>query len=244
MKGVILGICPSAIIVDVTHGIRPGNILDGAFALAAAVPYFPRGTIHVAVVDPGVGGDRAGLAVRTAGAVFVGPDNGLLDLALRDQRRIQVRRLENSGFWLDSVSRTFHGRDIFAPVAAHLARGVSLNSLGPGCSRRERLTWPEPERWADRYIGQVIALDQFGNAITNLPAAWFHKLPPDALRVRAGRRGGMPFVSHYQALPHGTPLTLIGSAGYLEVAVNGDSAVRRLGLRQGSPVVVRVIREQ
>src|SRR5215469_2500753 len=146
MKGVIFTINPRANIVDITHEIPPGDIRTGAFALMASWRYFPKGTVHVAVVDPGVGSRRQAIAVQTQNGVFIGPDNGVLSWALKGEKIKTIRLLENSKYFLDSISRTFHGRDIFAPVAAHVSRGLPVQRLGTELKDFRRLPWPLPIR--------------------------------------------------------------------------------------------------
>ena len=154
--------------VDLTHDLPPGDIRGGAFALAASHRFFPKGTIHVAVVDPGVGSRRRAIAVQTAKGVFVGPDNGVLSWALAKEKVRAIHALENEAYFLQPVSRTFHGRDIFAPVAAHLSRGVPIQKLGPALKDFVRLDWPEPRVRRGGFEGEVVYIDRFGNAITNL----------------------------------------------------------------------------
>lgn len=170
MKAVILGIHPRASVVDLTHGIAPGDLRAGAFALMAGCRYFPKGTVHVAVVDPGVGGPRRAIAARTANGFFVGPDNGVLSWALRLEKIETIRLLENRDYFLDPVSRTFHGRDIFAPVAAHLSRGLPVRRLGRELEDYVRLPWPQATKRPGQVRGEVVHLDRFGNAITNIQA--------------------------------------------------------------------------
>jgi S-adenosyl-L-methionine hydrolase (adenosine-forming) len=192
------------------------------------------------VVDPGVGGPRKPIAVRTARHWFVGPDNGLLSLALRNEKVRQVRILTESRLFLDPVSRTFQGRDIFAPVAARLASGLRPDRLGPPCTTGlVELAWPEPTSIRGLMRGQVIHIDHFGNAVTNLSAVLAERLIQLGRPVRVGRRtirvGGS-----YESVPPGRPIAVPGSTGYLEIAVNGGSAARRLGITRGQPVSVRV----
>src|SRR5437867_549095 len=168
MKGVILGIQPRAVLVDITHEIPPGDIRAGAFALAASQRYFPRGTVHLAVVDPGVGSRRRILAVQTQDFVFVGPDNGVLSCALVSEKVKAVHHITNSRFFLNPVSRTFHGRDVFAPVAAYLSAGVAIQKLGPPVRDFLRLDWPGPRIGQDKADGEVIYIDRFGNAMKNI----------------------------------------------------------------------------
>ncbi len=226
MKGVILGINPQTTVVDITHEVPAGDIRAGAFALMAGYRSFARGTVHVAVVDPGVGGPRAALAVRTASCVFVGPDNGVLSWALRWEKVEEVRRLENADYFRHPVCPTFHGRDVFAPVAAHLSKGVKFDALGPLTGEWVNQPWPEPTA----HGGEIIYIDRFGNAITNLREA--------ATAVIVGGQE-IPVRPFYQAVPAGQPLALISSTGLLEIAVNGGCAARGLGLKVGHVVNLR-----
>jgi S-adenosylmethionine hydrolase len=244
MKGVILRLNPHAVLVDLTHDIPAGNIRGAAFALAAACKFFPKRTVHLAVVDPGVGSARQAIAVQTADCFFVGPDNGVLSLALAGQKIVAIRRLENEKFFLKPLSRTFHGRDIFAPMAAHLSRGVSIKKLGPPLKTFERLAWPVARRRGNQIEGEVVYIDQFGNAITNIAT----KVCADALgyptvqvlcEVLGRTRRACPVRDFYQAVPVKKPVAVFGSSGFLEIAVNGGSAQKTLGLKIGTPVVAR-----
>jgi hypothetical protein len=233
MKGVILAINPRARIVDLTHAIPPGDIRAGAFALLQAYAFFPAGTIHLVVVDPGVGSPRPAIAIRSGKFIFLGPDNGVLSLAAgRDVVR-SARHITNLKLFLPRISRTFHGRDVFAPVAAHLSRGVQWPELGPRTTEWQTLRWPEPVRAGRTLRGEVIWLDRFGNAITNVPATSDLRLSD--VRVKNHRLG--PPATHYQAVPVGKPLALAGSGGLLEIAVNGGSAELEFALRPGTPVI-------
>ncbi len=233
MKGVILGVCPGARLVDVTHGIPPQDVLSGCLALEAAAPFFPGGTVHLAVVDPGVGTLRPAVAVRTARALFVAPDNGLLSF-LAEAEVEEVRRIENPDLWLHPVSRTFHGRDVFAPVAAHLAAGVPLERVGPPAGGIHRIRVPHALRAGDTVLGEILAFDRFGNALTSIRRGDVG-FEPGALEV-AGRR--VPVLSAYAEASPGEPLALWGSTGRLEVSVREGSALRDLGLKRGDPVRV------
>lgn len=239
LKGVIHRICPSARIVDLTHDIEPGNIRAAAFTLLTATPFFPPKTLHVAVVDPGVGSRRAALAIRTRHAVFIGPDNGLFEPALRGQTILDCRHIQNPALCLAERSRTFHGRDVFAPVAAHLARGVAFSKVGPRCAQRVDLPWPQPDRAGTTLHGEVVHVDRFGNAITNLPNAWLEAAAPPEAHVQAGRTRRIPIGSCYLSVPEGAPLAIAGSSGFLEVAVNRGSAAEKLRLTVGSKVTVQ-----
>jgi hypothetical protein len=241
MKGVIARLCPSARVIDITHGIARGDLPAAALALATAAPFFPRGTIHVAVVDPGVGSRRAALVIRTREATFVGPDNGILWPATHRGRVLECRRIENRDLCLPEVSATFHGRDVFAPVAAYLAKGRPLDRVGTPHRRPVRLAWPEPVREDETLRGEVLTVDHFGNAITNLPAAWLARPKSRHLtaRIGAGKTRGLALVQYYAAVPIGHPLAVLGSSGFLEISVNQGSAAEQLRLKVGSPVTVR-----
>jgi len=237
MKGVVLGFAPRAAIVDITHEIPAGDIRAGAFALAVSCRFFPKGTVHVAVVDPGVGGARKAIAVQTAKYFFVGPDNGVLSFALARQKIKSVHRLENADYFLRPLSKTFHGRDIFAPVAAHLCRGTPIHKLGPAQEDHVRLTWPEPRLRRNRLEGEVVFIDRFGNAITNIENADLGRR--SGLEIFFRRKGLCPVGEFYQSVPTGKAVAVPGSCGFLEIAVNGGSAARRFGLKVGRQVRVR-----
>lgn len=238
MKGVILGINPSACIVDLTHEVRPGDICRGAFALAAGCGFFPKGTIHVAVVDPGVGSERKAIAVQTASYFFVGPDNGVLSFALRNEKIKAIRRIENGEFLLRNVSQTFHGRDVFAPVAAHLSRRTPIYRLGREQESLLRLRWPEPKQSTGSSIaGEIVYIDRFGNAITNIENT---RLPGAGTpAVYTGRKRLCAVKPFYAAVRPGNAVAVPGSTGFMEVAVNGSSAAKMLHLHTGKKICVR-----
>lgn len=237
MKGVILGINPRARIVDLTHEIPAGDIESGAFALAAACGFFPKGTIHVAVVDPGVGSPRRAIAMRTERFTFIGPDNGLLSLALARETVKTIRLLENPGLLAKAISNTFHGRDVYAPVAAHLSQGIRFRTVGSRAGSYVQLKLPEPVAGESGIDGEIMHFDQFGNAITNISG----ELLPDARGLHVYMRGEHlcrvePF---YAAVPSGSPAAVVGSTGFLEIAINKGSAEQALGLQTGNPVTIR-----
>jgi len=236
MKGVILDVAPKTRTVDITHAIPVGDIRAAAFVLAASYRYFGKGTIHVVVVDPGVGSQRRAIAVRTRRYTFVGPDNGVLSWALRKERILAIHELADTAYFKKPVSNTFHGRDVFAPVAAHLSRGVAISNLGP--KRRDLVTleWSEPTLSGANVIGEVIYVDHFGNAITNLNAASLKRLSRPVVRLGGGMT--CPVATHYQAVPAGRPMVLMGSSDLLEISINRGSANRQLKLRVGSKVIL------
>ena len=256
MKGIILGIQPRAQVVDITHEVPPGDIRAGAFALMAACRHFPKGTVHVAVVDPGVGSQRQAIAVQTANGIFIGPDNGVLSWVLIQEKIKTIRLLEERKYFLEPLSRTFHGRDIFAPVAAHVSRGLLVQLLGRELKDFCRLPWPTPMKGAPssasarRYIlkraepvlgapvqGEIIYLDRFGNAITNIEAGLLHGEVTGTCKVRVKRKVRCKLAECYSAVSAGHPVAVIGSSGLLEIAVNGGSAERKLGLKIGDEVM-------
>ena len=233
MKGVILGICPTARVVDLVHRLPAQGVLDAYLAVDAAHRFFPPGTLHLVVVDPGVGTDRAVLWARTATAQFLAPDNGVLSF-LRADEIIELRRVENTELMLSPVSRTFHGRDVFAPVAAHLARGVPPSELGPGVEKLHRLHLPAARVSRDGVAGEILTFDRFGNAVTNIRET---DLPPGALRAEIGQQP-LPVATTYADVAVGEPLALIGSSGRLEVSVRDGDARRTLDLAPGTTVRV------
>lgn len=237
MKGVIYSLAPGATITDLTHGIAPQDILEGALFLAGAVPYFPADTIHVVVVDPGVGTDRLPVIVRCAGQTLIGPDNGLLTLLQRRYPVDAAHRIENPEFMLRETSRTFHGRDIFAPAAAHAALGRPLADFGPPVPELKRIDIPEPSSDAEGQLhGEIIHVDHFGNCITNILR---DMVPADSdYRVQVAAKT-LPAILHtYGDVSPGTLLALFGSTGHLEIAMAMDSAVDALQLHPGSPVTL------
>jgi S-adenosylmethionine hydrolase len=239
MKGVILGVSPRAAIVDITHEIPAGDLRAGAFALAASARFFPKGTVHVAIVDPGVGGPRQAIAVQTENYCFVGPDNGLLSWVLAKEKVLGIVAIENPRYLLAPVSRTFHGRDIFAPVAAHLSRGLPLKKLGRPLKSFVELDWPEPRLVGSQLHGEVVYIDHFGNALTNLHEAAVRLLVSESCAVFTGRRRLCPLAEFYQAVPAGKPVAILGSSGFLEIALNRGNAAQRLRLRPGQTITVQ-----
>ncbi|MBU0515541.1 MAG: SAM-dependent chlorinase/fluorinase [Proteobacteria bacterium] len=232
LKGVISGRCPRATVIDLTHDIEPQNITQAAWVLMTSVEYFPPGTIHVVVVDPGVGTDRRALAVKTPGGILMGPDNGVLWPAMSRGGNWLAREI-TTAFGPDT-SRTFHGRDLFAPAAARLADGGDPTGLGPPVLNPVRLELPTPRRREDRLVGQVLFADRFGNLVTNLDRVIVAALlagRPAAVHLADGRT--VPLVGAYAEVAAGTLCALFGSAGYLEIAVSGGDARRGLDLAPG-----------
>jgi S-adenosylmethionine hydrolase len=240
MKGVVLSMAPQAQLVDITHGIPPHDVVAGAVALAQAAPLFPPGTIHVAVVDPGVGGARAALVVAAAGQLFVGPDNGLLSLAAKGARRIHA--IAAPTFRREPVSPTFHGRDLFAPTAAQLAVGAGIDEAGPLVDAMIDLRAPTIRRHGGVVEGEVIHVDGFGNLITSIPA---DAVPEDAAVEVAieidGTEGRFtPVLGRtFSDTDPGALVAYVGSGGQLEIARRDGSAAERIGAVRGSPVRLR-----
>ena len=239
MKGVILGINPRVQIVTITHEIPAGDIRAGAFALAASCKFFPKKTIHVAVVDPGVGSQRRALAVQTNNYLFVGPDNAVLSFALAGETVQAAHQLTNPKFFLQPVSQTFHGRDVFAPVAAHLSKGLPIQKLGPAVKDFLRPDWPGARISQNAVRGEIIYIDHFGNAITNLDDSAVPGLDRLRCEVFVKRKKLCGVRSCYQAVPVGEPVAVLGSCGLLEIAVNGGSAAERFGLKIGDQLTLR-----
>ncbi len=242
LKGVILGIAPSAQIVDISHIIAPQNILEGAYALLRAFPFFPAGTVHVAVVDPGVGTKRRPLAARLGEHFFIGPDNGLFtpiqELTELHQLPIQFVHLTNPDYWLPAVSQTFHGRDIFAPVAAHLANGVELDKLGDPIKDPVRITVPHPQRTAKGWIAHITVVDVFGNLTIDLPAS--EVTDRDTISFSLSGHTVKGLVDSYGHRQPGELVALINSENYIELAIVNGSAAQTLNARVGDPIKVRL----
>jgi S-adenosylmethionine hydrolase len=244
MKGVIYGIAPEVDIVDISHAIAPQDVLEGAFTLRRAAPYFPPGTIHVYVVDPGVGTDRRPLAARLGDHFFVGPDNGLLTPLIEDaEQKDQPRRfvhLDNPKYWLPQISRTFHGRDIFSPAAAHLANKVPLSELGTPVHDPVRLALPAPKKTEIGWRGEVTHIDHFGNVATNIRVEHLGEAMQEKekiiVRLHDIEIKGM--VNTFGERAVGELVALIGSAGNLGVAVVNGSAAERLRAKMGDAIEV------
>lgn len=243
LKGVILSLCPEARIVDISHAVPPYRVLMAQLILRDVAATFPPGTIHLAVVDPGVGTPRRPLLVasgeRAPGQLFVGPDNGLL---WPFTRGAQVFELREPSLRRTTVSATFHGRDVFAPAAAHLALGVAPERFGPPISDPVKLQPPRVRREGGAVVGEILFVDPFGNLVTNLDLEDLPSTDRAQLRVSVGGRTLVPVRSTYAEVPAGGAVAVIGSSGYLEVAVREGSAQRELGLEDapGMPVVVEV----
>lgn len=232
MKGVLLTDCPDAVLVDVTHAVPPGDVRAGAYLLGRAWHRFPSGTIHLAVVDPGVGTARSALAIRAHGHCFVGPDNGLFTPVLRDAE-VEIVVLPTP----ERAAPTFHGRDLFAPAAAALACGTPLEVLGqPLSGIPQRLTYTEPHYEGKSVVGEIVYVDRFGTLVTNLNTELF---PSYAILEVEGLEIG-PLRRTFGDVPTGGLLAYVGSDGAVEIAVRDGSAARRLGMGVGGRIRVRL----
>lgn len=239
MKGVLLSIAPGTPLVDLTHEIPPQAVAVGALVLRSAVPYFPTGTVHLAVVDPGVGTARAPIAVRTATALLVGPDNGLLAPAVAALGgALAVHDIANPTLLGQPASHTFHGRDVFAPAAAHLAAGIALERLGPARPGLVAPPLPDPVAAADGVHGVVVHVDRFGNLLTNLDRAAVRSFRLPALSVRVADMTTVPLRRTYGDVAPGELVALWSSWETIEIAVRDGNAAARLGLGRGAAVTV------
>ena len=239
MKGVILGICPDATIVDITHEIAPHDLLDGALTLCAAYRYYPAGTIFVAVVDPGVGSSRKGIAADTGDYRFVGPDNGLFTGVFRETPPKKVVELTERRYARPTVSRTFEGRDRFAPAAAWLAKGIQLSALGRAVSEWQQTDIPRPETDDSGMRGVVLRVDRFGNLVTNIDRKTFERLARgEGLTIRVGGATIGRLVATYADIQSGEVCALFGSTDHLEFAANSGSAADVLGFARGAAVEI------
>jgi hypothetical protein len=239
MKGVALGICPDATLVDITHDVPPHDVLAGALELAAACRYFPAGTVFLVVVDPGVGSARRGIAAEAGDYRFVAPDNGVLTVAFDDTPPKKIVELTERRYARPTVSRTFEGRDRFAPAAAWLAKGIDLAALGRPAASIHRLDIPQPLSAGDLLSGEVLRVDRFGNLITNIDRRTFEKFASGgALAIRMGDRQVSRVVSTYADAAAGELTALFGSSDHLEIAVSGGSAAAALAAGRGAHVHV------
>lgn len=237
MKAIILSRCPGATLVDITHDIPPQDIREGAYVLRQAYRWFPPGTVHLAVVDPGVGGVRRPIALQADLHQFVGPDNGLLSRAISRARAVEAVLLHDRRYALPRISRTFHGRDLFAPAAAHLARGLPLSALGPAVVDLVQLPDLLPGVSGSLLSGTVVHLDRFGNAITNILEQDLQSFlggAPFEIAVRSLRLTAIS--DSYDSVPPGAPVAVFGSGDELEISVSGGNAGRDLGIQRGDEV--------
>jgi len=239
MKGVIKSLAPHADVIDLTHHVPPQDIRAGAFVLQTACRYFPLGTVHLAVVDPGVGGARRPVAAHIGDFVYVCPDNGLLSHVLAQDTLTQAVTLDDRRCHLPQVSRTFHGRDIFAPIAAHLANGVSLETLGTPLSTLETFPLSQPLVSGKTITCHVLYADVFGNLFTDLTEDGARTELFSSAVIEVGHAVIHGLSDSYSQAPEGSPLALFGSSGHLEIAVRNGNAQQQLGIKVGDRVTVR-----
>lgn len=235
MKGVILSINPKADIVDITHDIPPQDVIAAALALKACVPYFPTGSIHVAVVDPGVGGSRRAIVARNKRTYFVGPDNGILTEFLDGA---DVHEITSKRFVLKNVSNTFHGRDIFAPAAAHLSKGALIKQFGPKVSDPVLTPLPELKKQGRDYVGEIISIDRFGNLVTNIPGELLHKGKKAVVSIRNKRIAKT--VKSYSEAKRGELVAIVGSLGLIEISASMADAAKKLKAKKGDKVALKI----
>jgi S-adenosylmethionine hydrolase len=245
MKGVMKSINPDVEIVDITHGVRPQNIFEAAFALGNSYTYFPSGTIHTVVVDPGVGSERHALILRTSRYYFVAPDNGVLSYAIDSEKIEKILKIESEKYLLHPISSTFHGRDVFAPVSAYLSLGVDPEEFGPQLEKVVRLKPSLPGKLSDREIvGHVICVDPFGNLITDVTVPFLEELFESAktrrIRILIRDREIDRIRETYAHGNENELLALIGSSGHMEFAINRGRASDALGMSEGGQFIVRI----
>ena len=240
MKGVVLSINPQCTLIDITHQVSPHDIKEGAFTLAQTYSTFPKGTIHLAVVDPGVGSARKPVLLVTKNYFFVGPDNGLFTLALKREKLKKVIALCKMEFFLPTVSSTFHGRDVFAPVAASLSLGVKPESFGPSIKSWHHIPFPKPAVKQGKLIGEIVHVDAFGNLVSNIDRKSLHQFSKDySFNIRIGRRNISGLKKGYWEGKRNEPMALFGSAGFLEISIREENAQKTLKVKKGDRVEVR-----
>jgi S-adenosylmethionine hydrolase len=245
MKGVILSINPSAVVIDVCHDVDPQDLIGAAYLINSFYRYFPKGTIHIVVVDPGVGGDRAIVAVELAGHIFLSPDNGVLTLLMDEKESDGAVRVENPHYFLSTVSHTFHGRDIFAPVASHLSKGIHFDQLGPSLTPQDlvRLDISKPYlSGKNELLGSIISIDRFGNCISNIDENRLKEFiqtgTEKTLEIKVDKNVIKGLSQNYLDAAPGYPVAVIGSFGFLEIAINYGNASRRLKVSKGDIVTL------
>jgi len=239
MKGVILGIAPNVDIVDITHDIPPGDIKAGAFALFAAYRYFPENTIHISVVDPGVGSNRKPIAVKTRSYWFIAPDNGVLSYALINEEIEEIRLIENEKLMLKSTGTTFHGRDIFAPVAAYIAQRIDSSTIGKKLNQIITINFPQPCYYENEISGEILYIDRFGNAITNIK--FKNETDYYNFQVFIDEKPRAIVRRFYSEAAKGEAVAVPGSSGFIEIAVRDGNAAEVLNLKPGKKVLIQKV---
>lgn len=236
LKGVMLNIAPTVRLVDISHDIPPQDIMAGAWVMQNAAPLYPENTVHLVVVDPGVGTDRKAIALKIEDHYFVGPDNGIFSL-LAKNNAFRAVHLTNEDYWQSAPSNTFHGRDIFAPVAAHLSAGVDLTELGDPIDKLETYRWASPIADKDGLQGWILHIDKFGNLITNLSASTIEEVVGEKdVKIYVGNTILTEIVTTFGNVIEGEPAAYIGSSGMLEIAINKGDAREMLGIKKGAQI--------
>lgn len=240
LKGVILKINPEVTIIDITHAVTPFDLLDGALAIASAYAYFPPRTIHVVVVDPGVGTERRPILVSGQNQYFIAPDNGVLSGVYEKEQNFAVRHLTSEHYFQQPVSKTFHGRDVFAPVAGWLSKNWQPASMGEVIEDFKRFAMPRPKEAEGALKGIVMKVDSFGNLITNFKVEDLagESIEKGEIQLQVGPHSVTRVVGMFASGNAGEPVAYIGSSGYLEIAVNKGNASKTLGIGRGTPVVL------
>jgi hypothetical protein len=242
LKGVILKIVPDATIVDITHNVTPFDLLDGALAIGSSYSYFPPRTIHVVVVDPGVGTERRPLLVSAETQYFVAPDNGVLSLIYEREENVLVRHANVEHYYLQPVSKTFHGRDVFAPIAGWLAKGAQAASMGDEITDYKKFAMPKPKSAEGATKGVVLRVDSFGNLITNLKIEDFPASASETgtVQIAAGSHTVTKLVDTFAKGAPGEPFAYVGSTGFVEIGINRGNASKSLGVGRGTQVILTV----
>ena len=246
MKGVIKGINPGAEIIDICDNVRRFNIREAAFTLLNAYSYFPKGTVHIVVVDPGVGSERSGIAVKSANYFFVAPDNGVLSYVIERENRVKAVSLENPRYMLDDVSRTFHGRDVFSPAAAHLSLGIVIEEFGPDVKEPVIFRKSTPGQLGPReMVGHIIYIDHFGNCISDVNHRHLKELNHDEItkriKIKIRDKEIRRISNTYSDGKEGELICLFGSSGYLELSINKGNANQNYSLEEGGEIILKIL---
>ncbi len=250
MKGVVLSINPAAVFVDITHHINPQDIVQAAYIIKSSYKYFPKGTVHMMVVDPGVGTERAIVALEMMGQFFLTPDNGVLTLLMDEGEIDSIVRVKNKRYFLKPLSQTFHGRDIFAPIGANISKGMAIKKLGPPLDRQELVHLNIQKPYISKQgelVGAVVSVDRFGNFTTNIDERCLKKFyKPNhekKLEIIIGENRIKGLSNSYSSVKHNHPLAIIGSFGYLEIALNHGNASRHFKTVKGDTILIKYIQE-
>ncbi len=242
MKGIVLTINPEAHLIDITHDIPKHDIINASFMLANAYQYFPRGAIHVAVVDPGVGSGRKNIAIVTENYFFIGPDNGIFTVVLSKEKVLEIREIKNRPFIMDKISNTFHGRDVFAPCAGYLSIGKNFSDMGPIINNIKYIEYPKVIVKGNTLSGEIVSIDSFGNLITNIPEETLRSFKgKHKFEIYFAAERFNNIENHYNDVPICKPLVLFGSSGYLEISMNGGNAASYFMTPHGSTIIIQLL---